>query len=77
VENLFPRALLACIGEGRSPEPREISLLAEKIWREAVSRRSSGEFRQALGAARMALIGQTGNVLPARYGQRLRRSNPV
>jgi hypothetical protein len=59
VDQLFPRALLACIGEDRSPAPDELRALADKIWREAISHLTAGTPSQALDAAHAALTGHT------------------
>lgn len=59
MEHLFPRALLACIGEDRSPEPQELSALADKVRREAFPNRlSPDECHQAMNIARAAFVGQ-------------------
>ncbi|MEG3166155.1 hypothetical protein U1701_16285 [Sphingomonas sp. PB2P19] len=59
MERLFPRALLACIGEGRSPDLEELSAMADKIGREAFPHRfSADDRRKAINIARTALAGQ-------------------
>ena len=59
MERLFPRALVACIGEGRQPDYQEPSIMADEVGRDAFANcLSRGERRQAMNIARTALAGQ-------------------
>lgn len=59
MERLFPRALVACIGEGRPPEPQELAAVRDKIWREAFPQADErGAAHNATNLARAALIGR-------------------
>lgn len=59
MESLFPRVLVACIGEGRLPNPQELLTMADKVHREAFpNHRSLDERRHAMNIARAALSGQ-------------------
>ena len=57
MDNLFPRALLLCIGEGRQPLGDELSLMTDKVCREVFPHASEGERRQAMRIAQAALGG--------------------
>ena len=58
VERLFPRALVACIGEGRTPKPDELMALTDKVWREAFSQGGDQSAHAcARRVARTALVG--------------------
>jgi hypothetical protein len=39
MQRIFPRAILACLSEGRQPRPFEIETVAAKIWSESFSPR--------------------------------------
>lgn len=58
MHDLFSPGLLACVGEGRLPTEQELSTLADKVWREALSGRRLGEPRHAVDVAQAALTGQ-------------------
>lgn len=63
IERLFPRALLACIGENRPPLPQELTALAEKVLREAFPRNHGRSARQrALRIAHAAFVGTLARV---------------
>lgn len=53
---LFPRALLACIAEGRSPRQHELATITDKVWLEAF-RRGVGSHQSAINVAHVALTG--------------------
>lgn len=57
-ERLFPRALLVCIREGRSPHAHELASMADKLWDEALAPRERETERSvAADMARVALEG--------------------
>lgn len=63
-ERLFPRALVACIGEDRHPMPQELAAITDKVWREAFRRGCDRSGRErAMNIAHAAL---TGELLAAR-----------
>lgn len=37
MHRLFPRAVVACIREGRQPDSAEVARVTERVWAEAVS----------------------------------------
>lgn len=57
MERLFPRALLACIGEGRSPQQHELATIADKVWHEAF-RQCAEAHELAMNIAHAALSGE-------------------
>lgn len=58
MERLFPRALLACIGESRVPRPHELMEMAEKVRREAFPHEHDSSARQmAFIVAHVAMTG--------------------
>lgn len=57
MERLFPRALLACIGEGRSPDRQELAAITERVWREAY-RQCAEAHELAESMAKGALCGE-------------------
>lgn len=64
IKRLFPRALLACIGEDRPPRPQELAAMAEKVCREAFPGDDSCGARElAVNVARAALTGAPAGVL--------------
>ena len=59
---MFPRALLACIVEGRSPNPRELASVTAKMRREVFARGTmEAAPRLAAAMARLALAGEAQN----------------
>lgn len=56
IEEMFPPALIACVGEARGPRPNDIAILREKLWAEGFSR-SDVDRRTAEAMARAALGG--------------------
>lgn len=61
MQRIFPRALLACINEGRPPRPQEVEVLADRVLREAFADGSRYGRRHAMMMAQAALAG--GDVL--------------
>jgi hypothetical protein len=68
MQRIFPRAVLACLSEGRLPRPFETESVAAKIWREAFAPpattmswsdvpRGSAVYRMTMAATRAALGG--------------------
>lgn len=55
--HLFPGGLIACIRDGRSPQPDEVASLSSKLWVEAVSYRSPARPELARALAEVALGG--------------------
>lgn len=66
MQHIFPRAVLACLSEGRPPRPFETEAVAAKIWQEAFAGkfpamswndvpRGSAIYRQTIAAACAAL----------------------
>jgi hypothetical protein len=39
MQRIFPRAVVACLSEGRGPRPFETEAVAAKIWQEAFAQR--------------------------------------
>jgi hypothetical protein len=60
MKGLFPRALVACIGEARAPAPAELAALSEKLWHEALAPRGIAKGFDAARLALVALAGTTG-----------------
>ena len=65
VRRLFPRALISCIRDGRSPRPEEVVCTSEKLWREGVAFLGVSSREIADTLARIALSG-CGCATPAR-----------
>jgi hypothetical protein len=69
MQRIFPRAVLACLSEGRPPRPFETESVAAKIWREAFASaaimnwsdvpRGSAAYRRTMAAAGAALSGES------------------
>jgi hypothetical protein len=59
MKRLFPRALVACIKEGRSPDSEEVTDLAAKIMREAFGQRHNLSTQSA--AKRLARVAFSGD----------------
>ena len=57
MQRLFPRALLACIIEGRAPNSQELECVTDKILREAFAVDQSYGRLHAAAVARAALAG--------------------
>jgi len=58
MHRLFPRALVACIAEARSPEPWEFEEVAAKVLRETFGGRAEERFHRLAGlVAYKALTG--------------------
>ena len=68
MQRLFPRAVLACLSEGRPPRPFETEGVAARIWQEAFAPagnhkswsevpHGSPAYRRTMAAARAALGG--------------------
>lgn len=55
--HLFPRGLIACIRDGRSPLPEEVISLSDKLWDEGLSHQVPGRLELAQSLARVALGG--------------------
>jgi len=66
MQRIFPRAVLACLSEGRQPRPFETEAVAAKIWQEAFAGktalmswndvpRGSSAYRRTIAAACAAL----------------------
>ncbi len=53
----FPRGLIACIRDGRSPLPEEVISLSSKLWDEGLSYRSPLRPELAQSLAEVALVG--------------------
>jgi len=61
----LPRALIACMSEGREPRPHEVQAVAAQIWREAFCQDSlmnwasvpqgSSDYRKTIAVASAAL----------------------
>jgi hypothetical protein len=61
MQRMFPQALLACINEGRKPDPLELACVTEKVWREAfMVQRGCGGRERAAALALAAMTGQVG-----------------
>jgi len=58
MQQMFPRALLACISEGRSPSADEIEDVTEKVLEEAFGGRP--EHLERMMAAQMARVALSG-----------------
>ena len=52
---LFPRALVTCIRDGRPPEPAEVSAVAQRLWDECAGANLTQS--QVATLARVALFG--------------------
>ena len=63
MQRLFPRALLACISEARTPHPNEIEFIATKVLREAFG--GSPEQRAEQLARRVANVALSGHCIAA------------
>ncbi len=61
--SLFPEVLLSCVGEGRSPEPREVAVMTETIWREAYGINSPSDSCQRAGLFAWAALNGQGEEL--------------
>lgn len=60
MHRIFPRALVACIAEARSPEPWEFEEVAAKVLREAFGGRAEARLRRLAGlVANEALRGHS------------------
>ena len=57
MERIFPRALLACIIEGRPPRPQELACVTDRVLREAFGASAAYGWPQAAALARAALAG--------------------
>jgi hypothetical protein len=68
MQRIFPRAVLACLSEGRSPRPFEVESVAARVWREAFPQgaaamswhdvpRGSAAWRRTMAVAYAALGG--------------------
>lgn len=57
MQRIFPRALLACIIEGRAPQPQELDCVTDKVLREAFGERVGYGRQHAAAMARAALAG--------------------
>jgi len=56
MQRMFPRPLLACIKEGRTPDPIELACMTEKVWREAFAARSGSRDREMATALAMTAM---------------------
>lgn len=55
---LFPRALVACIADGRPPSAGELATMTRRVWREVYGAAGNdGDCRRAKAVARLALSG--------------------
>jgi hypothetical protein len=60
MQRMFPRALLACINENRSPSARELACVTEKVWQDAFAAGGNLANRQlAATLAVAAIMGQS------------------
>jgi hypothetical protein len=60
MQRMFPRALLACINEGRQPRASELASVTDKVWRGAFVRSGQSDNRQrAFMLAKTALTGHS------------------
>jgi hypothetical protein len=57
VTELFPRELVACIRDGRSPSNDELGALTEKLWKESISFWNASPPGVAIKAAAVAFSG--------------------
>ncbi|WP_156681104.1 hypothetical protein [Sphingomonas profundi] len=57
MHRIFPRALLACIIEGRSPDPQELACVTDRVLREAFGGSPAYGRQHAAAVARAALAG--------------------
>ena len=55
--DLFPRELVACIRDGRSPNSEELGALTEKLWNESISFWNANSTGLAIKMAGVALSG--------------------
>ena len=66
MQRIFPRAVVACLSEGRRPRPFETEAVAARIWQEAFAPRvgvrswqdvprGSAAYRRTIAAAHAAL----------------------
>lgn len=73
MQRIFPRAVVACLSEGRPPHPFETESVAAKIWNEAFAAsstdiswsdvpRGSAAHRRTMAAALVALGCETGSM---------------
>lgn len=54
---IFPRALWACINEGRAPTADELAIVGNKVLHEAFRHEASSALHKAAVVARAALLG--------------------
>ena len=57
MQQMFSGDLVACIRDGRPPEPEEVATMSSKLWDEAISYRMSPRTVAAEVLARVALCG--------------------
>ena len=71
MRRIIPRALWACINEGRAPTPDELAIVGNKVLREAFRHEASNALHKAAIVARAALFGsQMAQPVPGVQGGR-------
>jgi hypothetical protein len=58
---MFPRALVACIADGRAPSIRELASMTQRMWRDVYrGAGDDGDYYRSAAMARLALSGTEG-----------------
>jgi hypothetical protein len=58
---LVPRALVACIADGRAPSIKELAAMTQRVWRDVYrGKGSDGDYYRSVAIARLALAGTEG-----------------
>ena len=66
MQDLFPRALVACIAEGRQPHDHELAIMSEKVLAEALGTGGLSHGRHL--ADELARLALSGSIVRNRLG---------